>query len=133
MDQTRGLYRKFNVNRVDGRDQPGGDKANAEYLVLDYANDPFGWVCAAGYVTMVAETHRRMSLDLARRLLAVLQAFGPEKRAEIDKMMSDTAGGNVLVDSEVYKLLSMLSAAADQTGVPHDAGQPSAGSGSSHD
>lgn len=35
------VYGKFYVERVDGRDLPGGDKENARYFVLDYVNDPF--------------------------------------------------------------------------------------------
>lgn len=39
-DKERGLYSKFIVERTDGRDQPGGDRENARYFVLDYVNDP---------------------------------------------------------------------------------------------
>lgn len=35
-----GLYGKFYVSRVDGRDRPGGDREDAEYFVLDTAHDP---------------------------------------------------------------------------------------------
>lgn len=46
---NRGIYGKFIVNRVDGRDSPGGDKTNAKYFVLDYANDQYAKKALAHY------------------------------------------------------------------------------------
>lgn len=41
MPENAGLYQKFWVRRVDGRDLPGGDRQGAAYFVLDVVNDPF--------------------------------------------------------------------------------------------
>ena len=72
MDTERGVYPKYTVRRNDGRDVPGGDRENARYLVLDYANDPYAWIAAANYLVIIGHTHRRMAVDLADRLLAAL-------------------------------------------------------------
>lgn len=45
-----GLYGKFRVERSDGRDRPGGDKADAEYFVLDYVNDPHARIAVRAYI-----------------------------------------------------------------------------------
>lgn len=41
MSENAGLYKKFNVSRVDGRDAPGGDREGAEYFTLDLTHDAF--------------------------------------------------------------------------------------------
>jgi hypothetical protein len=86
-DGEEGLYGKFHVARVDGRDEPGGDKAGARYFVLDYVNDPLArWpllhyanaAWAAGYE------------ELARDLWGQLRDLGmefktpPEERAKTE-------------------------------------------------
>lgn len=43
------LRTKFHVERLDGRDQPGGDKADARYFVLDYVHDPHARTALAAY------------------------------------------------------------------------------------
>lgn len=35
----RGLYRKFEIKRTDGRDQPGGKHEHCEYFVIDVTHD----------------------------------------------------------------------------------------------
>jgi hypothetical protein len=39
MPQDSGLFQKFWVRRVDGRDRPGGDREGAVYFVLDVVHD----------------------------------------------------------------------------------------------
>ena len=39
-DTTRGLYRKFRIERVDGSDAPGGKHDGCQYFVLDLDHDP---------------------------------------------------------------------------------------------
>lgn len=46
----RGLFGKFFVDRVDGRDRPGGDKHGARYFVLDYMHDPIARVALRAYI-----------------------------------------------------------------------------------
>ena len=69
-EKEPGLYRKFEVRRVDGRDLAGRDKSNAKYFVLDYVNDPYAKVALEAYAT--ACTHALP--ELARDLLVQLDA-----------------------------------------------------------
>ena len=39
-DLDRGLYRKFTVQRTDGRSAPGEKHENCHYFVLDLIHDP---------------------------------------------------------------------------------------------
>lgn len=71
-DRDKGLYGKFNVSRVDGRDAPGGDKAGAYYYVLDLTHDPFARVALAAYAHACEGDFPLLAADL-RRYLAVWQ------------------------------------------------------------
>lgn len=59
-----GLFKKFNVSRVDGRDRPGGDKENAFYFVLDIANDPFARDALATYAYNCQYSNKELSENL---------------------------------------------------------------------
>ena len=112
MDTERGLYPKYTVQRNDGRDLPGGDRAEAVYLVMDYRFDPFAWVSVASYAVVCAETHPALARDVARRLLAVLPRLREDaaKARLLDKCF-EVAGHGQLDGSEVWKLLVMLACA----------------------
>jgi hypothetical protein len=58
------LHRKYRVERADGRDQPGGDKATARYFVLDYVHDPFARAALASYIDACRETLPGLAADL---------------------------------------------------------------------
>jgi hypothetical protein len=62
------IYGKFYVTRVDGRDRPGGDKANAQYYVLDYANDPFAREALMYYAFKCADEFPQLANDIWNRL-----------------------------------------------------------------
>jgi hypothetical protein len=66
------LFSKFTVPRKDGRDQPGGDKADARYFVLDYVHDPFARVALEAY----AEACRGQLPGLAADLVHALGLTG---------------------------------------------------------
>ncbi len=59
-----GLYGKFHVSRVDERDQPGGDKENARYFVLDYVNDPFARQALMYYAFVCSKDYPELAQDL---------------------------------------------------------------------
>jgi len=48
--QTQGLYRKFLVERTDGRSSPGLKHHGCSYFVLDLDHDPHAWRALEGYV-----------------------------------------------------------------------------------
>jgi hypothetical protein len=58
------LHGKFRVERVDGRDKPGGDKAGAHYFVLDYVNDPYARTALAAYARACEKKLPGLSRDL---------------------------------------------------------------------
>lgn len=69
--QPAGLYRKFTVQRTDGRDAPGGDREGAEYFVLDLTNDPFAKAAIAAYIEACASDggYDELVADLSERYL----------------------------------------------------------------
>lgn len=65
-EQATGLYGKFHVERVDGKDRPGGPREGARYFVLDYVNDPVARIALRAYVTELRK--RGIEPDLATDL-----------------------------------------------------------------
>ena len=63
----QGLYRKFDVRRVDGSDQPGGKHDDSEYFVLDLKHDVHARAAIQAYAIACATTHPRHSVDLVAR------------------------------------------------------------------
>lgn len=59
-----GLYGKFRVERVDGRDKPGGDRDQARYFVLDYAHDPFAVAALEAYAKACEAAEPGLARDL---------------------------------------------------------------------
>lgn len=65
--QRAGVYRKFNVSRTDGRDQPGGDRHGAEYFVLDVTHDKFAKAALAAYAAACRGDYPSLADDMVRR------------------------------------------------------------------
>lgn len=87
-DAQVGLYQEFRVERVDGRDQAGGDKADARYFVLDYVHDRFAQVALYEYAKRVWLANPEVAQDLWRELRA---AGFPEHQAESRSIPIDAA------------------------------------------
>lgn len=93
--QPEGRYRKFEVRRVDGRDQPGGDRAGAEYMVLDLTYCPYARAAglfyadkmAVEYPTAAAE-FREMIESLPPLPLKPHQQRVVEEKAELDERIA---------------------------------------------
>lgn len=59
----RGIYHKFNVERVDGQSEPGRKHHGCDYFVLDMTHDPhagpalraYADSCERDYPTLAAE------------------------------------------------------------------------------
>lgn len=66
--KTEGLFGKFNVTRVDGRDQPGGDKEDAVYFVLDIAHDWYAREALRKYAIECAGEYPKLAVDLVTLL-----------------------------------------------------------------
>lgn len=66
MNNSQGLYNKFIVERVDGRDREGGDKADARYFVLDYINDSYAKHALVAYAEACQDEYPDLAKDLMK-------------------------------------------------------------------
>lgn len=81
-DADRGLYRKYEVNRTDGRDGPGEKHHGCAYFVLDLDHDPHALPALVAYAKschteypelrrdLIDEIHQRLSVGVYRVNLA---------------------------------------------------------------
>jgi hypothetical protein len=93
----QGLYRKFDVCRVDGSDAPGGKHYGCEYFVLDLKHDQHAQAALRAYAQSCAETHPHLSADLVAR-------YGEaEQQGDFDpELMRDVAMRTVQAMGLVY-------------------------------
>lgn len=68
MPKDGAIYGKFNVSRVDGRDAEGGDKADAEYFVLDITHDPYAREALMFYAYKCVDEFPLLSADIWNKL-----------------------------------------------------------------
>ncbi|ARL57151.1 hypothetical protein [Burkholderia pseudomallei] len=66
-EHEQGLYRKFDVRRVDGSSEPGGKHHDCEYFVLDMMHDQHARAALRAYADACASTHPELSADLIAR------------------------------------------------------------------
>ncbi len=67
--RERGLEARFRVERVDGRDLPGGDREGADYLVLDIKHDPLAVAAAMTYgIEADVEGYHLLAVDIRNRI-----------------------------------------------------------------
>ena len=65
--EQQGVFRKFDVRRVDGSDQPGGKHFGCEYFVLDMAHDQYAKDAIRAYAEACKATYPTLSSDLLSR------------------------------------------------------------------
>lgn len=63
-DASRGLYGKFYVRRVDGRDTVGEKHADCEYFVLDMTHDPHAAAALRAYADSCEAEFPALARDL---------------------------------------------------------------------
>ena len=76
-DNTQtGLYRKFIVERTDGKSAPGEKHDGCEYFVLDMDHDAHARAAITGYVGSLEASgeYPALAADLRRRYLAPVQS-----------------------------------------------------------
>lgn len=66
--EQQGLFRKFEVRRVDGSDRPGGKHHGCRYFVLDMRHDPHAMPALRAYALSCAATHPQLSADILAEL-----------------------------------------------------------------
>lgn len=67
-DTTRGLYKKFNVMRKDGRSEPGEKHYECEYFVLDLDHDPHALSALKAYIESCRKEFPQLADDLYKRI-----------------------------------------------------------------
>lgn len=60
----QGLFRKFDVRRVDGSDAPGGKHHGCRYFVLDVDHDPHAVPALVAYADACEATHPQLAQDI---------------------------------------------------------------------
>ncbi len=63
--EQQGVFRKFDVRRTDGSDQPGGKHHGCRYFVLDLDHDPHAAAAMAAYAEDCKATHPVLSAELS--------------------------------------------------------------------
>lgn len=62
--ERQGLFRKFDVRRVDGSDQPGGKHHGCRYFVLDVDHDQHAHAALTAYAAACESSHPELAADL---------------------------------------------------------------------
>ena len=65
--EQQGLFRKFDVRRVDGSDQLGGKHHGCRYYVLDVDHDPYAAAALGAYADACRESHPELARDLREK------------------------------------------------------------------
>jgi len=68
-EKLQGVFRKYEVRRVDGRDQPGEDRHGDEHFVLNLTRDPHAVPAIAAYARSCEPEYPLLASDLVRGLL----------------------------------------------------------------
>ncbi|WP_420105754.1 hypothetical protein [Herbaspirillum huttiense] len=62
--EQQGIFRKFDVRRVDGSDAPGGKHHGCRYFVIDLDHDQHAPAAMAAYGLACTSTHPQLSADI---------------------------------------------------------------------
>lgn len=66
--KTAGIYNKFVVKRVDGRDAPGQKHDGCEYFVLDLVHDPHAMQALLAYADSCDREYPNLARDLRTKV-----------------------------------------------------------------
>lgn len=78
-DKSRGLYRKYDVRRTDGRDAPGEKHHGCRYFVLDLDHDPHARTAIRAYAdSCEVDGFGALATDLRSEAWARIEAPVPD-------------------------------------------------------
>lgn len=80
--EQQGIFRKFQVSRVDGSDVVGGKHFGCRYFVLDMDHDAHAPAALRAYADSCASTHPELAADLRRE-------FGEAERTTAPVSLTD--------------------------------------------
>ena len=63
-DKNRGIYKKFEVTRTDGKSAPGEKHENCRYFVIDLDHDQFAGPAIQAYANACKDEYPALSRDL---------------------------------------------------------------------
>lgn len=70
-DPSRGIYHKFNVTRMDGKDAPGEKHHRCRYFVLDLDHDPHAAAALDAYAQACQMVYTALAGDLRAEAAAI--------------------------------------------------------------
>ncbi|WP_027864271.1 hypothetical protein [Massilia alkalitolerans] len=62
--EDQGMFRKFDVRRLDGTDRPGGKHYGCRYFVLDLSHDKNAKAAMRAYAASCSSTHPQLAADI---------------------------------------------------------------------
>ena len=65
-DKNKGIYRKFEVKRTDGKSEPGKKHENCRYFVIDIDHDEFAFYALKQYALSCKKKYPVLSDDLEK-------------------------------------------------------------------
>lgn len=86
--EQQGLFRKFDVRRVDGSDAPGGKHHGCRYFVLDVDHDPHSVDALMAYAAACEKTHPELAKDLRTEWQVPSPSVPPQGEAMLAKCAS---------------------------------------------
>ncbi len=92
-DRTQGWYRKFHVERTDGRSAPGQKHDGCDYFVLDLTHDPYSVPALKRYAQACRSMFPSLATDIEARVGS--EGVAPEAGGE---------SGAQRLETEVEKL-----------------------------
>ena len=82
-DATRGLYRKYLVERTDGSSGPGGKHERCKYFVLDLVHDKHALIALEAYAESCEVEYPSLYDDLNDILAKSLRVCGANWRRDV--------------------------------------------------
>lgn len=101
--EQQGLFRKFEVRRVDGSDQPGGKHYGCRYYVLDLDHDKHAPAAMRAYAAACKDTHPDLAADIEAEFGAAPQPAQPQAGQEISV---DVSAGDADAGSRIFARLT---------------------------
>lgn len=63
-DKNKGIYKKFEVTRTDGKSAPGEKHHDCEYFVIDITHDPYAIQALQAYAKACKKEYPKLASDL---------------------------------------------------------------------
>lgn len=109
--EQQGIFRKFQVSRVDGSDVVGGKHFGCRYFVLDMDHDAHAPAALRAYADSCASTHPELAADLRREFGEAERTTSPVSQMT-DGQIDDLLLANMPITDPRKFVRAILAAAA---------------------